>query len=125
MQTDETLAHPIYVVIEPMRSFDDDSIKAWQACHLALEAEVFSDGLFCFRRFADADHAHTVLETAGRRAACEVRGARWVSIVLGNVRRAISGSYHGIRQGSLARPAYSRLAVRRSLRGRDASSVRA
>jgi hypothetical protein len=40
------------------------------------------DGLGAFRRFAEAGHAHTVLETEGGRAATEVNGARWVNVVL-------------------------------------------
>ena len=103
VQTDSALEHPTYAVIEPVRSFDNDSIKDWQARHLAPDAEVFSDGLFCFRRFADAGHAHTVLETGGGRAACEVTGARWVNVLLSNIKRAISGSYHAIRQDKYAR----------------------
>lgn len=103
VETDGTLEHPGHAVIEPVRGFDDESIKDWQTRHLAPDAEVFSDGLYCFRRFVDAGHAHTVLETAGGRAACEVRGARWVNVLLGNVKRAISGSYHAIRQGKYAR----------------------
>jgi hypothetical protein len=103
VQTDSALEHPTYAVIEPVRGFDNDSIKDWQARHLAPDAEVFSDGLFCFRRFAETGHAHTVLETSGGRAACEVKGARWVNVMLSNVKRAISGSYHAIRQGKYAR----------------------
>lgn len=104
VQTDATLEPPAHAVIAPVRGFDDDSIKDWQARHLAPDAEVFSDGLYCFRRFVDAGHAHTVLETAGGRAACEVRGARWVNVLLGNLNRAISGSYHAIRQGKNVTP---------------------
>ena len=103
VQTDANLEHPTHAVIEPVGSFGDDSIRDWRARHLAPDAEVFSDGLFCFRRFADAGHAHTVLETGGGRAACEVNGARWVNVLLGNLKRAISGSYHAIRQGKYAR----------------------
>ncbi len=103
VQTDAALEHPTYAVIEPVRSFDDASINEWQARRLAPDAEVFSDGLFCFRRFADADHPHTVLQTQGRRAACEVTGARWANIVLGNLKRAISGTYHAVRQSKYAR----------------------
>ena len=68
--------------------------------------------MFCFRRFADAGHAHTVLETAGGRAACEVKGARWVNVLLSNVKRAISGSYHAIRQGKYARLYLAKAAYR-------------
>jgi len=128
VQTDAALEHPSYAVIEPVRSFDDASTRDWQTRHLAPDAEVFSDGLFCFRRFGrrpqevpfrDAGHTHTtngspqgtVLEIGGGRAACEAQGARWVNVLLGNLKRAISGSYdqrksprdHAIRQGKYAR----------------------
>ena len=75
--TNETLEHPVHAVIEPVRSFDGDSTKDWCARHLEPDAEVYSDGLFCFRRFADAGHAHAhaVLGTGGGCAACEVKGA--------------------------------------------------
>ena len=44
-----------------------------------------------------------MLHTAGGRAATEVKGARWVNIMLGNVKRAISGRYHAVRQAKYAR----------------------
>ncbi len=83
VETDAMLEPPAHAVIEPVRSFDDESLKDWQRRHLAPDAEVFSDGLHGFRRVADAGHAHTVLETAGERAACVVRGARWVNVLAG------------------------------------------
>lgn len=74
IETDETLEHPRHTVIEPVRAFDSASITDWAERRLAPEAEAFSDGLGAFRRFADTDHAHTVLESAGGRTATEVRG---------------------------------------------------
>lgn len=53
-----------------------------------------------------------MLETAGGRAATEIKGARWVNVVLGNVKnvtpgedpgRAVSGCYHAMRQAKYAR----------------------
>ncbi|MDE1886429.1 MAG: IS1595 family transposase [Xanthomonadaceae bacterium] len=101
--TDETLEHPGYAIIEPVRTFDDTAVRDWQKRRLAKDAEVYTDGLSCFRRLEEAGHAHTVLVTGGGRAACEARGARWVNVLLANVKRAISGSYHAIRQGKYAR----------------------
>ena len=101
--TDETLEHPTFAVIEPVRGFDNLSLTDWGKRRLAPDAEVFSDGLGCFRRVVELDHAHTVLETQGGRAATEIRGARWVNVVLGNVKRAISGCYHAMRQAKYAR----------------------
>jgi hypothetical protein len=44
-----------------------------------------------------------VLDTGGGRAATEAKGARWANIVLGNVKRAISGRYHAVKQAKYAR----------------------
>jgi transposase-like protein len=103
VSTDETLEHPTYAVIEPVRGFDNASLKDWGERRLAKGAEVYSDGLQCFRQLAVQDHAHTVLVTGGGRVATEVKGARWVNTVLGNVKRAISGSYHAVKQAKYAR----------------------
>ncbi|EQD38838.1 IS1595 transposase, partial [mine drainage metagenome] len=93
----------IFDAIKPVRGFDDASIKAWPAHHLAPGTEAYTDGLFCFRRLAKANHAHTtngssqgiVLVTDGDRAGCGIQGARsrWINVLLGNVKRAISRSY--------------------------------
>jgi transposase-like protein len=103
VETDEDLEHPRYAVIEPLRRFDNASINDWAQRRLLPDAEVYTDGLFAFRRFIDAGHAQTVLETGGGRAATEAQGARWVNIVLSNVKRSISGVYHSIRQAKYAR----------------------
>lgn len=103
VSTNDSLEHPTFAVIEPVKGFDNASMVEWGRRRLAPEAEVYSDGLACFRRFADADHAHTVLETRGGRAATEVRGVRWVNVLLGNVKRTISGRYHAIKHAKYAR----------------------
>lgn len=103
VETDETLEHPKYAVIEPVSTFDNPTMTDWARRRLAPDAEAFSDGLGAFRRFVATGHAHTVLETEGGRAATEVRGARWVNIVLSNVKRALDGVYHSVKQRRYAR----------------------
>lgn len=101
--TNESLERPTFAVIEPVRTFDNLTVGDWVARRLAPGAEAYTDGLACFRRIADAGHAHTPLETDGGRTATEVRGACWVNVVLGNVKRAIRGVYHTVRQAKYAR----------------------
>ena len=103
VETNEHLEHPRYAVLEPVRAFDNASLLDWCSRRLAPDAEVYSDGLACFARCIDTGHAHTVVVSEGRRAACEAQGARWVNVVLANVKRAISGRYHAIKQGKYAR----------------------
>ena len=121
VQTGEDLEHPVFAVIEPVQSFDSASLNDWIARRLEPGCEVYSDGLGCFRRLEDAGHAHTTLDTGGRRAATEASGARWVNIVLSNLKRAIAGTYHAIRQAKYARRYLAEAAYRfnRRFRLRD------
>ena len=103
VETNENLEHPRFAVIEPVTSFDNAAILDWERRRLMPEAKVYSDGLWAFRRFADTGHEHVVLEAPSRREATEIKGARWVNVVLANVKRAISGTYHSIKQAKYAR----------------------
>lgn len=102
VQTDENHQYPRFAVLEPVRTFDNASITEWAQRRLAPGAEVYTDGLGAFRRFADAGHAHTVLVTGGGRAATESVGARWANIVLSNAKRALDGVYHSVKQKQYA-----------------------
>lgn len=123
VETDEQLEHPSFMVIEPVRAFDNASLEDWVARRLAPDAEGYSDGLACFRRIEEAGHAHTVLKTGGGRAATQVQGARWVNIVLANVKRAISGVYHALDQHKYARRYLAEAAYRFNRRFRLRSLV--
>lgn len=112
VQTDARFAAPSLAVIEPVRSFDNVSLEDWIARRLAPGCETYTDGLACFRRLEDAGHAHTTLDTGGGRAATEAPGARWVNVLLGNVKRAINGTYHAIRQAKYARRYLAKAAYR-------------
>ncbi len=103
VETDAEFKAPRFAVAEPVRSFDNTSMIDWMERRLAPQCEVYTDGLACFRRLEEAGHAHTTLVTDGGRAATEVPGARWLNIVLANLKRAISGVYHAIRQAKYAR----------------------
>ncbi|KGR45244.1 hypothetical protein NX79_08570 [Xanthomonas vasicola] len=59
VQTDTTFTAPSFVVIEPVRSFDNASLTDWTVRRLAPECEVYTDGLACFHRLEEAGHAHT------------------------------------------------------------------
>lgn len=123
VSTDKSLEHPTFAVIEPVRNFTNQAMLEWGRRRLAVDAEAFSDGLACFGRFADLDRAHTVLETAGGRAATEVQGARWANIVLANVKRAISGRYHAVRQAKYARRYLAEAAYRFNRRFHQSSML--
>ena len=41
----------------------------------------------------DLAHPHTVIRCQTSRQACETKGARWVNVVLSNLKRALDGTY--------------------------------
>ncbi|AAW77215.1 putative transposase [Xanthomonas oryzae pv. oryzae KACC 10331] len=94
VQVDHSHEHPVFAVIEPVKAFDNASLEDWIARRLEPECEVYSDGLACFRRLEEAGHAHTHARYR-RRSCCNRRpgSTRWLNVVLGNVKRAISGTY--------------------------------
>ena len=53
-----------------------------------------SDGLACFRGVQAAGCEHQAQVTGGGKGSCEVPGLSWVNTLLGNVKRAIDGTYH-------------------------------
>lgn len=88
---------PGAAVIDPVSGFTKAALTEWAKHRLHPEAEVYSDGLGAFRAVVDLGHAHTVIDAGGGRAATEVQGARWVNIVLGNLKRALDGTYHAFK----------------------------
>lgn len=89
--------HPQQVVITPLSGFTRVALAEWAQRHLRPETDVYSDGLGAFRAVIDQGHAHTVIESQGGRAATEAANARWVNIVLSNVKRALDGTYHAFK----------------------------
>lgn len=103
VETNADLEQPRFAVIEPVRAFDNAAITDWAQRRLMPAAEAYTDGLGAFRRVVDTGHAHTVLQTQGGRAGTEIQGARWVNVLLSNVKRSMGGAYHSIHQRKYAR----------------------
>jgi len=91
--TDE--GRPRHAVIDPVPGFTKAALSSWIARRLHPGADVYSDGLQAFR-VLEAEHAHTVIESHGR-SGCEEANARWVNVVLSNLKRSLDGAYHAFK----------------------------
>lgn len=84
-------------IAEPVAGFTTAALDDWFARRLTPDAEVYSDGLGAFRACIERGHAHSVIESPGGKAGTEVPGARWVNIVMGNLKRSLDGTLHAFR----------------------------
>lgn len=89
--------HPRQAVMTPVPGFTLKALAVWAQQHLHPNTDVYSDGLGAFRAVIEAGHAHTVVESAGGRAATEAGDMRWLNTVLSNVKRSLDGAYHAFK----------------------------
>ena len=96
VQTDEE-GHPQRVQLRRVSGFTLTGIRRYAQQAIAPGSQVISDGLGCFRAFDTATYLHDRHITGGGRASVENPEFNWVNTLLGNVKNAITGSYHAIR----------------------------
>ena len=80
--------------LSPVAGFRKRALQAWAQQHLRAGTLVRSDGLACFRGVQAAGCEHQAQVTGGDKGSCETPGLSWVNTLLGNVKRAIDGTYH-------------------------------
>ena len=84
-----------FTVVEGFRLTE---IAAWAQLHLGTGTRVVSDGLACFHGVTAAGCVHEPVVVGSGKAAVERPEFRWVNTILGNIKNALRGTYHAIRQ---------------------------
>lgn len=102
--TEDGLPH--LVCLSPRR-FTNKSIEEFQARHTALPLTLVSDGLHCFEVAASAGAVHDREITGGGKASVLNEKFVAVNTLIGNVKTALTGTYHAIK---FAKYAYRYLA---------------
>lgn len=96
VQTDEE-GHPQRLQLRRVSGFTHHEIHRYAQLAIAPGSRVISDGLGCFRAFESPAYTHERIITGGGRASAQIPAFNWVNTVLGNVKNAITGTYHAIR----------------------------
>ncbi|AFS53998.1 putative transposase [Leptospirillum ferriphilum ML-04] len=86
-----------------VRGFSRIEIASWVQKHLSPGCIVVSDGLPAFRELARAGCRHQPLVTGGGPDSVKNPQFLWVNTLLGNVKNAIHGTYHAVREKHLPR----------------------
>lgn len=95
--------HPVSMNMNVVKGFTSAEITRWATRHLEPGSLVFSDGLSCFSAVASAKCKHYALVTGGGPESVSREEFMWVNTMIGNVKRAIDGTYHSINPKHLPR----------------------
>ena len=86
--------HPIAVRFDCVKGFTKEHIEKWSAIVLDTKAAVISDGLWCFRSVTATADTHERIICGSGRIAVKKPEFHWVNTLLGNLKTALSGTYH-------------------------------
>lgn len=87
---------PVAIQLRRVKGFRKTALAHYAHTSLRPGSRVWSDGLSCFAAVADAGCMHIPLVTGGGRSSAKDPTFKWVNTVLGNVKNAITGTYHSI-----------------------------
>lgn len=88
--------HPIYAKFSVVKSFSHEEIEAWVSRSLQPGTVVVSDGMYCFQAVTNAGHTHEREVVGKHRKSTSMDCFKWVNTVLGNLKNAITGTYHAL-----------------------------
>jgi transposase-like protein len=95
--------HPISMNMNVVKGFQSAEIARWAKQHLEPGSLVYSDGLPCFAAVTAARCDHHPIVTGGGPQSVTREEFAWVNTMIGNVKRAINGTYHAISPNHLPR----------------------
>lgn len=84
---------PSCVRFDRVDTLSSEVVEAWAKHALAPKAQTVSDGLPAFRRLG-SQSTHERIVTGGGPRSVTLPAFRWVNTLLGNLKTALSGTYH-------------------------------
>ena len=91
---DEGKPHQVVICCMP---FTSEAVADWANDALTADTEAVSDGLPAFRALRAEVASHLAIVTGSGRASATHPEFRWVNIMLGNLKNAITGTYHAFK----------------------------
>lgn len=86
--------NPIRAVFTPVKTFSQEEILGWVSEKLIPGTTVVSDGLSCFLAVAETGCFHERHVVGKGHKSTKMKCFTWVNTILGNLKTAISGTYH-------------------------------
>jgi len=95
--------HPIAMRMSKLNGFRKREIAKWTLRHVHPDAIVVSDALACFNAVAEVGREHYSVVTGGGPTSMTLDDFTWVNTMIGNVKNALTGTYHAFNGKHLPR----------------------
>jgi transposase-like protein len=95
--------HPMAINMNVLKGFRLTEISRWAKQHVQANSTVISDGLPCFSAVKEAGCHHISIVTGGGPHSVTKEEFTWINTLIGNVKNAITGTYHAINPKHLPR----------------------
>jgi hypothetical protein len=89
--------HPLVARFDRVGGFTKLEIGQWAKCYLNESTQVVSDGLNCFPAVTEADAVHLPEVVGKNRCSIDMPCFSWINILLGNLKTALTGTYHAFK----------------------------
>jgi ribosomal protein L37AE/L43A len=97
VQTDNQ-GRPLYAMFSPVSTFNLSEVKEWAKRFLVPHCTtVVTDGLACFNDVKEAGCIHEKQVVGKNRKSTDMECFTWVNTILGNLKTAITGTYHAFK----------------------------
>lgn len=87
---------PVAIQLRRVKGFRKASLAHYAQTSLQPGSIVWSDGLSCFDAVAQTGCLHIPIVTGGGKSSARQPAFKWVNTVLGNIKNAITGTYHSV-----------------------------
>lgn len=87
--------HPLRVLFSTVKTFSKEEVATWAKRCLAPSATVVTDGLACFRGVETVGCIHQPRIVGSGRKSTDMGCFHWVNTILGNLKTAFDGTFHG------------------------------
>jgi Zn ribbon nucleic-acid-binding protein len=89
--------HPLRAVFTKVPAFTSEVVVQWAKSSLVVATTVISDGYACFRAVTAAGCFHKPTTVGKKRKSTDITCFNWVNTILGNLKTAMSGTYHAFK----------------------------
>jgi len=89
--------HPLVARFDRVGGFSKLEIGRWAKCYLSESTQVVSDGLNCFPAVTEVGAIHLPEVVGKERCSIDMPCFSWINILLGNLKTALTGTYHAFK----------------------------